>query len=214
MTTQLSATSDRPKMRKADTVLQIADHVLSEFTLLTRPCIFMWRELINSFNLKLSENSAIWTRDDSIVHGHFKQFGDEVVKLLRREHKLTVIKVNANIRKYFKHTDPPKQDVRCRNADFFRSCIPTPYARTFGIVLFPRESDVDHPLIVNSLERRAKTTANGMETAVASVDNINDLGNLSDPARQSIRSQVRVVVVRAMEDKHPLFPRTIKEVGK
>jgi hypothetical protein len=172
----------------------------------------MWRELVNNFNLALSANVPVWTRDDKSVHQHFKRFGDDVVRLLRRQHELSVFKVNANVRKYLKHGDAPSQDNRRRTADFYRSCIPSPSAKTFGIVIFPRDTDVDHPLIVASLGRRGKITANSLETAVANVDTANDLGNLSWTKRQEIRGQVNDVVGRALKEKHPLFPRTPKEI--
>lgn len=195
------------KTPKTITILKIVDHIIETYSPHRGPCLLMWRETMNSFNLKQSENFPAWTRDDRTVHEHWKRYGLGVVAELRHRYRMTIVKVNGHARKYLKHGGTPDRDDRCRTDAYYRSCLPSAANMVLGFVAFPRDTQQDHPLIVASLDRRGKTAATGLENAVIAVDTAADLGNLSGTARGEIREHVNGVVHRAIEEKLPLFPR-------
>lgn len=199
------------KTPKAITILKIVDHIIETYSPHRGPCLLMWRETMNSFNLKQSENFPAWTRDDKSVHEHWKRYGPGVVAELKHRYRMTIVKVNGRARKYLKHGGTPDRDDRCRIDAYYKSCLPSAANMVLGFVAFPRDTQLDHPLIIASLDQRGKTSATGLENSVVAIDAANDLGNLSGQARQEIHGHVASIVRRAIEERHPLFPRAVEE---
>lgn len=203
MAENLSQTVAR-KVQKHDTVKAITDHIIEQYKPQDVPIVLMWKETMNGFNLKLNEKSPVWNRDDRGVHEHWKRYGSGVVKALQ-ERKLTVVKVNRNIRDLVKHGTEPKRSGK-RTDERYCLCLPSPSNMTLGIVVFPRGAHQDHPLIVASRDHRAKAAANGVINAVDSVRAANDLGNLSEGKRDEITVTTRSTIDKKFNEvKYPLF---------
>lgn len=194
------------KTDKSTTVTAIVDHIIDTYRPQQAPCVLMWRELMNSFNRKGWAECPLWTRDDTACHEHWKKYGPAVVSVLKQQYRLTVVKVSGKIREVIKHGMPPDRGGK-RTDERYRACLPHATEMVRGIVVFPRNSQQDHPLIVASLDRRGRAAATGLENAVTAVDTANDLGVLSDSSREEIRGHVGTVARRAIEEKMPLFPR-------
>jgi hypothetical protein len=196
-----------PKTPKTVTILKIVDHIIEVYKPLKAPILLMWRETINGFNLSLSENSPVWSRDDGSVHEHWKRFGPGVVRELDHKYHLTVVKVSRSIRKRLDHGQTPDRDDKRRTDEWYRGCLPGPNAEVMGIVLFPKGQQEDHPLVFYDRDRREKMQANGFENSVKSTERAKDCGTLSDDAVNEIHGHVIPVVKRALEDKYPLFSK-------
>jgi hypothetical protein len=83
---------------------------------------------------------------------------------------------------------------------------------TLGIAVFPRDTWVDHPLIVGSSQRRCKATATGLHNAVENTRNTNDLGNLSDTITNKIIGQTQASTQKTFQaTRYPLFGPVLDE---
>src|SRR5208337_446321 len=118
--------------RKQLIVAQIADHITGAYKPHEKPIILMWRETMNGFNLSLNPDYPVWCRDDQSVHKHWKQWGQDVVSILREQHKLTAVNVSRVIRERRDHGDPPDRDKRRTDA-WYRSCLSSAFHMTFGV---------------------------------------------------------------------------------
>lgn len=195
-----------PQTPKTATIASLTDHIIETYRPHESPCVLMWREIVNSFNRTNWPDCPLWTRDDRASHEHWKKFGPGVISELRRRHHLTVVKVSGKIRDLVRHGAPPDRGGR-RTDIAYRKCLPCAAEMVRGIVVFPRDSQQDHPLIVASLDRRGRASATGLQNAIVAIDTANDCGVLSLESRDEIRGRVGTVARQALEESHPLFPR-------
>jgi hypothetical protein len=193
-----------PKTQKQLLIAQIADHIMTEYKPKTGPVVLMWREVMNGFHLKLNSDFPTWTRDDKRVHTDWKRNGPDVVRILRH-YGLTVVKVNSKIRDLVKHGSPPDRGGKRTDARY-RDCLPSSAHMVLGIVVFPRDTQTDHPLILKSNERRCRAMTSGLTNAIGEVRTANDLGVLSSEAQAEIIGDSQKIVRRAFDDnRYPLL---------
>jgi hypothetical protein len=180
-----------------------ADHIIETYKPFDAPILLMWREIHNSFHLSLNADYPTWVREDERVHKEWKRCGPEIIKILKR--RSTIVKVNRRIRDHVKHGHAPDRSGK-RTDEFYRGCIPSSIWPAFGMVIFPRGAQQDHPLILESRKRRASGAATGLTNAIDGVRAANDLGNLSDPIRDEIISETEERTVKAFrDDRYPLL---------
>lgn len=191
--------SKGPRQNEID---RYADHIIETYKPFDAPIVLMWREIHNGFHLLLNPESPTWLRDDARVHEEWKRCGPGIVKIFRR--RATVVPVNRRIRDQVKHGQAPDRSGK-RTDEFYRGCIPSSSAPTFGMVIFPRDTQEDHPLILKSRESRAKCAATGLTNAMDVVRDTNDLGNMSDPETDRIISIAKEKTIEAFRDRYPLF---------
>ena len=194
------------RTRKETAVATIVEHIIQHYAPHKTPIVLMWRDVITSHELKIApDHPARWYRDIDDVHRHWKQYGLPTAKVLREQYKLTVVKVNRHIRELVGHGKPPDQSPK-KNPAAYERCLPSSSSPVFGMVLFPRDTCQDHPLIVLSRKRRCQTASSCMENSVNDVRATSDLGCLSIPIAQSIVEVTRAAVTRTFDaERYPLF---------
>ena len=191
------------KSPKQDEIDKIADHIVETYRPFDAPIVLMWREVRNSFHLKLSPDHPVWARDDRRVHEDWNRYGKGVKRIL--EKRATVVTVSGEIRALVRHGHNPDLSGK-RTEAAYRSCIPSSSSPTYGIAIFPRDAYADHPLIVESRKRRASGAATGVTNAIGSVRAANDLGNLSSPLKDEILGMTKQATDKAfVDDRYPLF---------
>jgi hypothetical protein len=204
MTEEKQSSKSIRKGQKQLVIGQIADHIIEQYKPQSGPVVLMWREVMNAFHLKLNPDSPVWVRDDQSVHDHWKRYGPGVVKILK-DRRFTVVKVSRAIRGLVGHGRQPDRGGR-RTDQAYKDCLPSASNMVFGIVVFPRDTQEDHPLIVESRDRRCKRDATSLTNGVDSVRDANDLGNLSDGTCEEIIDGTHAVVQKAFTaEKYPLF---------
>lgn len=190
-------------------VEQIADHILEFYKPHDGPIVLMWRDVMNGFHLKLNPDFPTWPRDDMNVHYHFKQFGRGVIKILDHR-RFTVVKVGHEIRVLVGHGRPPDRDGKRRTDVAYRNCLPSSSNPAMGIVVFPRDTQEDHPLIVASRERRFSSSTTSMANAISSAQAANDLGNLSDVVRDEMIGSTQAALQKMfIDERYPLFRESV-----
>jgi len=197
-----SLSSDR-RTAKLETVRRMVDHILETYRPLDGPIVLMWREVMNGFYA--GPNWDELRRDCEATHRHWKRYGTIVARELTKR-KLTVVKVSAKIRDAIKHGGrPDRSDSERRNDKAYREYLPSSSNPVAGIVLFPKGTQEDHPLIVSSLERRTQSATTGIKNTVIAIDTANGYEVLSDDSREKIIAPCKTTVQEVFEDKQPLF---------
>ncbi len=208
MARKRSATGGGKKSRtpKMVTVLAIVEYIIETYKPhdLKEQVVLMWREMINGYHLSLSSDHPIWGRDDGITHAHWKRFGPSVVKVLERDYKLTVVKVNSLIRDLAKHGGPADRTGR-RTDKAYRKCIPVAGQFIRGIVLSAKGVQEDHPLTLESLDSRGRRLVTTSKNTINAIDAAVDYKVISDGEHKKIRGCVERGAREAFGDKYPLF---------
>ena len=191
---------------KETAVTKYVEFIITTYKPREAPIVLMWREVVTAYELQLyPDHPPRWPRDSDDVHRHWKQFGVPTAKVLRQQYKLTVVKVNRSIRDVIGHGKAPDQSTK-KNEAAYAKCLPSSSSPVFGMVVFPRDTSQDHPLIVLSNQRRCQAAGNTVKNSIDNVRTTNDLGCLSDDtAKEIVASTRKVVSVTFDEERYPLF---------
>ncbi len=190
-------------------IQRIVDHILECHKPRSGPVVITWPDLMNELIEKDNPNIPKVRHGERRVHAHWKQYGPGVFAKLQGM-RMTVVKVNDRIRWNVKHGQPPVRaegkpgDKRTDAA--YELCLPTTSHMIAGIVIFPRDTGEDHPLILESRRRRCNAGASYVRNSVGSVDDANDLGNMSNDKRDAIIKDTGDKVRTTFEAvRYPLF---------
>ena len=195
-----------------ETARQLAEYIIMTFKPHERPVVIMWREVMNGFNLKSNpEFTGILKADNRYTHESWLQYGPKVVVILESKYKITVVKVGNLIRKVADHGHYPGVSKRY-TPERYKKCLCGPHAPTFGLVCFPKGSDIDHPLVVEAAERRCKSGTSHLKNSKFALDKANDYKVMSNHIHDTIERNMVPPIKAAFMDKYPLFPRELDAI--
>jgi hypothetical protein len=157
---------------------EIAKCAYRQHGLADRPVVLMWRTLICEC---FPEYEHQWPQYSAAVHSHYKRFGNHVRNILYLRYGVACVPVSRAVTALAKHGEEPTLDEERRTDEAWRQCLPTAHAKTYGIVCFPPNATVDHPLLVAALERRGKASFSSVLNAKRAIDNANVSGIISQP---------------------------------
>ncbi len=197
-----------PRSQKEMAVSKIVDHIIEKYKPQESAIVLMWREVMTGFDLQASPDSLPrFPRDGDDVHRHWNQFGRPTARALHKQYRLTVVKVSRLIRDLVGHGRAPDLSTKKNDAAYER-CLPSSSAPVLGIVVFPRDTSQDHPLIVLSKARRAQSAGTAVRNSIMDVRDTNDLGCLSgEKTTQIVAATQKTVSLAFNDDRYPLFAK-------
>lgn len=197
--------SDETKRTKQLIIGQLVDFIVETYKPHDQACFLGWRELLNAKHASGKQEFPWHNRDTRAIHEHYKSYGKEVNRSLAKRYGLTVVGVNSKIRTLVKHGHSPDRSTR-KTDERYLGCRPSSHNPTAGIVVFPKDQNQDHPLIlgyiktrVDDVESRATNTANYIDAAA-------NHGVLSKERGEEEIKGLSKRVVDATTQKYPLFP--------